>query len=170
MKRILSMLAIVGWTAAALAAGSSRTPIPGEFRDSDLDNEVAIRQLYDGFTAAWNDHDAPSMAQFWAFDGDHLEPDGRRVEGRAAVEKLFAAEQGGAFKNSRLLLTIESVWLITPNVALVNGTYRVEGVEAPDGSKLDIRQGFLTSVLVKESDRWWVAASRSMIPAKLPWR
>jgi uncharacterized protein (TIGR02246 family) len=171
MRRILAGLAIAFCVGAgAHAAGSERAARPGEFRPSDLENEVAIRQLYDKFSAAWNRHDARAMAQYWAFDGDHFEPDGRRVEGRDAVEKLFAEEQATAFKQSKLSLTIESVWLITPNVALVNGTYRVDGVQGPGGVSLDIRQGFLTSVLVKEADRWWVAASRSVIPAKLPWR
>jgi hypothetical protein len=60
--------------------------------------------------------------------------------------------------------------MITPRVALVNGSYQVDGVHGPQGKKVDIRRGHLTSVLLNEEGKWSVAASRTMIPAQLPWR
>ena len=169
MKTILIFVSLM---CAALASGAGTQPAekPGASAPSDLENEVAIRKLYAGFTEAWNRHDARAMAQMWALEGDHYEPDGRSAEGRDAVELLFREEQATAFKDSKLELTVDTVWFITPNVALVNGSYKIDGVRIPEGKQISIRKGHLTSVLLKEGGRWWVAASRAMIPAPLIWR
>jgi uncharacterized protein (TIGR02246 family) len=157
----------------ALACGSTGSALAksneGSIR-SDLVNEGAIRELYSKFTAAWNKHDVKAMAAMWAIDGDHVEPDGRVAKGREAVTKLLAAQHTTVFKNSKLALTIEDVWFITGDVALVDGSYEVTGIRAPDGKEIPPRKGHLTAVLLKEQNSWWIAASRLMIPAPLPYK
>ncbi len=172
MKKLLIVVALICLATPVLGAGKERTPRPGaeEARQSDLENEVKIRKLYEDFTAAWNEHDPRAMAQFWTINGDHYEPDGRGAEGRDAVEALFAEEQKTAFRDSKLVLTVDSVWFITPSIALVNGFYEIDGVRDPSGNKLSIRKGHLTSVLLREGETWWVAASRAMLPVPLAWR
>ena len=169
MKTILIFVTLM-FVASAYGGATQPAEKPGAGTQSDLENEVEIRKLYAGFTEAWNRHDARSMAQIWALEGDHYEPDGRSAEGRDAVELLFREEQATAFKDSKLTLTVDTVWFITPNVALVNGSYQIDGVRAPGGREISIRKGHLTSVLLKEQGRWWVAASRAMIPGPLIWR
>jgi hypothetical protein len=63
-----------------------------------------------------------------------------------------------------------NVWMVTPNVALVNGFYRVSGVRDLEGNEIAIRKGHLTSLLVADEGQWWVAASRATIPVPVPWR
>ncbi|MFQ5665542.1 MAG: YybH family protein [Candidatus Binatia bacterium] len=137
---------------------------------SDLINEAAIRKTYRDFTAAWNRHDVAAMANMWAVDGDDLEPDGRLAKGRTEVEKLLRAEHATVFKNSHLTLDIDTVWFIANNVALVDGEYSVTGVQDPQGKALAPRKGHLSAIFLKERSKWWIAASRLMIPAPLPWR
>ena len=105
-----------------------------------------------------------------AIDGDLMEPDGMTAKHRDEVEKHFAEEHAGPFKNTELKLTIDSVWFAGADVALVDGTYMVMGAVDPNGQPLPPRKGLLTSVLIKEDGTWHVAASRSMIPIPLPWR
>lgn len=172
MKQIL--LAVAMLCAAAAAANAQATPAkarPGAGGPrTDLANDEAIRKLYAEFTAAWNAHDPKKMASFWALDGDTVEPDGMAAKGRPEVEKHFGDEQATAFKSSELKLTIDSVWFITENVALVDGTYVVLNALDPNGQQLPPRKGLVTSMLLKENGKWHVAASRSMIPIPLPWR
>ncbi len=44
----------------------------------------------------------------------------------------------------------------------------VAGIVAPDGKELPPRKGRLSSILLQERGKWWIAASRLMIPAPLP--
>ena len=171
VKRLVTTVAVTLTAAAAYGMGSQpNDKPPAEKAWSHLRSEVSIRKLYDEFESSWNAHDAKGMARFWAPGGDHYQPDGRIAEGRDAVQALFQEEQSGPYKESTLSLSVRSVWMITPNVALVNGTYAVNGVRDREGKEIAIRKGLLTAVLLKEGDRWWIAASRAMIPVPLPYR
>lgn len=83
---------------------------------------------------------------------------------------LLTKQHESVFKSTILDLTIKSVWFVTGNVALVDGSYSLAGILDPEGNQLPAREGDLTSILIFEKDRWWIAASRLMIPAPLPWR
>jgi len=171
MKKSVVVLAVL--CVAALARGgadeSRWRAFPGNLR-SDNANEEQVRKLYDGFAAAWNRHDAKTMAAMYAIDGDYLDPDGRMARGREEVEKLFTAGHAVIFAKSHLTLKVDSVWFITSQVALLDGSYDVTGVRDPDGKALPPRKGHLTSVLLKERGQWEIAASRLMVPVPLPYR
>lgn len=137
---------------------------------SDIENDKIIRALYADFTKAWNQHDVPAMARAWVDDGDHVEPDGHVAKGRGQIEKLLMLQHSTVFKTSQLTLSIEQIWFITSDVALVDGTYEVAGVRNPEGKDVGARSGRLTSTFLKEGGRWHIAADRLMIPASLPWR
>jgi uncharacterized protein (TIGR02246 family) len=171
MRKLLVVAAacVMSMGAAAAVSVAGTESNVGSIR-SDLVNEGAIRELYTGFTAAWNRHDAEAMGAMWALDGDHLEPDGHLAKGREAVTKLFATQHSSVFKDTQLTLSVEDVWFITGDVALIDGSYEVAGAKLPDGTKLDPRKGHITSVLLKESDKWWIVASRLMIPTHLPYK
>jgi len=171
MSRILLAAAVLclAGTVGAQSATPKAKPGAGGPR-SDLANDDAIRKLYADFTAAWNTHDAAKLASFYTIDGDTREPDGVTAKGRDEVEKHFAEEHAAAFKDTELKLTVDSVWFVSGDVALVDGTYLVLGAVDPNGQPLPARKGLLTSVLIKEHGVWHVAASRSMIPIPLPWR
>ncbi len=136
----------------------------------NLAGESEVRKRYEEFTAAFNRHDTNAMSAMYAPQGDHYEPDGSFAEGRAAVAAMFAAEHATGFKDATIALKINAVWMITPNVALVNGIYAVTNVQDGQGNAIAIRKGHLTSVMLLENGQWWVAASRATIPVPLPWR
>jgi uncharacterized protein (TIGR02246 family) len=169
MKQLLIVVALVCAAATARAAAPAVKSDAGKLK-SDVENEAKIRKLYEQFVAAWNKHDPKAMAALWVEDGDDVEPDGNVAKGRDEIEKLFTLEHKSVMKNSKLALTVNSVWFITATVALVDGTYELDGIVAPDGKAIPPRKGRLSSILLYERDRWWVAASRLMIPAPLPWR
>jgi len=137
---------------------------------SDIADEKAIRALYTQFVKDWNQHDWQAIAAIWTIDGDHMEPDGSVAKGREAVGVFFKRGHEGAFKNTRLQLSIADVWFIGTDMALVDGGYAISGIVTPDGTPLPERRGHLTSVLIKEQGKWWIAASRLMIPTELPYK
>jgi uncharacterized protein (TIGR02246 family) len=170
MRRILMVAAVLCLAGSALAQSTTPAKPGAGGPRSDLANDEAIRKRYADFIAAWNAHDPKKMANMFAIDGDTMEPDGVVAKGRPEVEKHFATEHGGAFKNTELKLTVDSVWFINADTALVDGTYVVLGAVDANGQPLPPRKGLLTSVLIREDGTWNVAASRSMIPIPLPWR
>lgn len=176
MRNIFLAAALLLAASSALAQSSQPSAAaPKEVRGagglrSDLQNEETIRKLYAAYTAAWNRHDPKAMASFWALDGDYMEPDGRHARGHAEVEKLFTQEQQTVFKDSKLALTIETVWFITEAVALVDGTYELAGVRDLEGKELPTRRGHLAALLLNEEGAWRVAAGRTMIIVPLSYR
>jgi uncharacterized protein (TIGR02246 family) len=169
MRKLLGAFVVSAAVVASSMAIAGPSSNIGGVR-SDEKNEEAIRALYKSFTEAWNRHDPAALAMMWALDGDHAEPDGHHADGRDAVLDLLTKQHGSVFKTTELTLTIEDVWFVTENVALVDGTYALTGIVAPDGTQLPPRKGNLTSVLLFENDKWWIAADRLMIPTTLPWR
>jgi len=164
---------VIGIVAAALAVGGrveATAPSNEGGLASDIANEQLIRGLYENFVAAWNRHDVATLAGMWAIDGDHLEPDGTVAKGRDAVRALLTREHESVFAKTRLNLSLADVWFVSENVALVDGGYEVTGIRTPDGVELPARRGHLTSVLIHEQGKWWIAASRLMIPTELPYK
>jgi uncharacterized protein (TIGR02246 family) len=180
MRKILLVAAALAAAFPAFAqtgsgAGKAEKAKPKEIQalgglKSDLEEEAAIRKLYARYTEAWNKHEPKAMAAFWTIDGDYMEPDGRHAKGRDEVEKLFTQEQQTVFKNSTLSLTIETVWFITQDVAMVDGKYDLSGVVDLQGKQLPVRTGHLTAILLREDGTWKVAAGRAMIPVPLVYR
>ena len=171
MKPMLLFAVLLVVAAGVQAQSNTPKPHPGAGGPrSDLANEATIRTLYTEFAEAWNAHDAKKMASFWALDGDTIEPDGMVAKGNAEVEKHFAEEQATAMKDSTLKLTIDAVWFVTADVALVDGSYVVLNAADPNGQQLPPRKGLVSSVVIREDGIWHVAASRSMIPIPPPWR
>lgn len=170
MRKPLGTFVVLVAVLACSAAMAADPPSNVGGMRADEKNEEAIRAIYQSFTSAWNRHDPAALAMMWALDGDHVEPDGRHADGRDAVLDLLTKQHDTVFKATELGLTIEDVWFVTGEVALVDGTYTVSGIVAPDGTQIPPRKGNLTSVLLKENGKWWIAADRLMIPAPLPWR
>ena len=171
MKHLLIVAAFICAAGAAMAdtAPAAKKSDQGKLK-SDLRNEDTIRQLYAEFCDTWNKHDPKAMAGRWLEDGDEIEPDGHVAKGRAEMLKMLTLQHQSVFKNSHLTLTVETVWFITSEVALIDGSYEVTGVQTPDGKDIPARKGHLSSILLQEGGKWWIAASRLMIPTALPYK
>lgn len=160
--RAIRVLAL-GVSVVLMAGVAAAAPVPAA-------DEQAIRAVYAEFTAAWNAHDPARMAACWSIDGDLREPDGAHARGRAAIEGVFAAQQRGPLRASRVALTIERVTPVTADVAMVDGRFDITGALGKDGQTLPPSTGLMSAVLVREAGTWRVAASRTMVPVPMPWQ
>lgn len=169
--RIVIQAAFVAGALAIAAAPStvSAQSNVGGIR-SDIVNEDAVRALYAEFTAAWNRHDPQGLVALFTIDGDHVDPDGRQAEGREEIVATFKKQHETVFADTMLSLSVDDVWFLGTDIALVDGTYAIDGVKDPSGNAIPPRKGYLTAVLLNERGTWRIAASRLMIPAPLPWR
>ncbi len=160
-----TVVAIVLISAGLASAQSNEGGI-----STDLKNEKVIRQLFAQFTEAWNRHDWKALGEMWALDGDQQDPDGRLSRGRPEVTALLKKQHETVFRKTKLTMTIDGVWFIKGDVALATGDYSLHGVLMPDGRKLAPRGGFLSVILLHEQGKWWIEASRLMIPTQVPYR
>ena len=165
---VLALLCVPVFAGAEPQEGASHKGM--SILDVDATQAAAVTKLWAEFTKAFNKHDPKAMAAIWALDGDHVEPDGTTAKGRAEVEQLFRKEHEVIFQSATLTLKLGSVWMVTDDVALADGSYEITGAVDPEGEELGPRKGKLTSVLMREDGRWQVAASRLMIPVPLVWR
>jgi uncharacterized protein (TIGR02246 family) len=170
-KSILASLGLLLAVGApmAVATGAHAFGLGGGTA-ADVKSEKQIRELYADFVKAWNSHDVKTMASRWAVDGDQVEPDGTRAHGREGVTELLTKQHDSVFKKTKLELTVKTVWMISDDVALVDGTYELTGATLPDGTPIPARKGLLTAVLIQERNTWSIAASRLMIPTVLPYK
>jgi len=128
-----------------------------------VSDEAAIRKVFAEFAVAWGRDDAKSMASHWAVDGDLINPTGRRANGRAEIEKLFADEHAAIFKGTRITFSEGTIRFVKPDVAVFTSDYEVPGAHGPNGAEMTAK-GIVTSVMVKKKGQWWTLYTRPMAP------
>lgn len=133
-----------------------------------MSDEDAIRQIADEFVAAWSAGDAPAIGESFAVDGDSLSPDGELFSGRDQVVNRYAELFEGMYKDTTLTLTTTSIRFLQPDVAVVDGSYEIDGMKDAEGNDLPTIKGIYMNVSVKEGERWLIQCSRPMIPVQAP--
>ena len=96
---------------------------------SNTESETAIREAGQKFADDYNRHDAKSAANCFAPEAVYVTAGGTKIEGRESIEKHFSAMFAAAPK-SQLRLNVESIYFVTPDVALEEG--RVHFTLAPE--------------------------------------
>jgi uncharacterized protein (TIGR02246 family) len=125
--------------------------------------EAAIRKVFADFAEAWGRDDAKSMASYWAIDGDVINPPGRRANGRAEIEKMFADEHATVFKGTHITFSEGTIHFVKPDVAVFTSDYEIPGTHPPNGAEMTMK-GIVTSVMVKKKGKWWTLSARPMVP------
>jgi uncharacterized protein (TIGR02246 family) len=121
-------------------------------------DEAAIRQVVHKYLDAREHRDAKAVAAVFTADADQLVSTGEWRRGREALVRgtLASSESTGG----RRTITIQTVRLLAPSVALADGPYELTGLSGGTS-----RSMWTTFVLTRESDGWRIAAIRNMRPA-----
>ncbi|MGW5310936.1 SgcJ/EcaC family oxidoreductase [Nocardia thailandica] len=121
-----------------------------------VDDEAAIRALFDRFLAAWTANDAAAFGALFTEDSDYVSYDGTRATGRAAHQDNHDRLFRGVLAGSALVGEIESVRPVTADVALVHGN---ASVLMPWRRRLPRRRlSRQTLVLVRTAAGWRISA------------
>ena len=123
-------------------------------------NEEQIRARASAFADAWNKHDTVAMAAFWSFDGDLMNPLGRKANGMTQIQKLFQDEHSAAMKQSTYKTNSMSIRFIQPDIALGDADVEISGVANPDGSTATIKP-HVTTLWRKSGGQWWIVSARA---------
>jgi uncharacterized protein (TIGR02246 family) len=117
-------------------------------------DEDAIRQSAVDFVEAFNRGDAAAVAALWIEDGEYVDEDGRRFQGRAAIEREYAtafAEHSGA----KINVEIDTIKRLSADTMIEDGRASVESdAGGPPGSSR------YTAVHVKQDGQWRMASVR----------
>jgi uncharacterized protein (TIGR02246 family) len=111
-------------------------------------DEAAIRKTVDSYVAAFNKADAQALADHWSESAVYTNRfTGEEAVGREAIAEQFAA----IFKEKeglKLNVSIESIRLLSPNVAVEHGTAKLLASQAePEEDKY-------TAIYIKQEGKW----------------
>ncbi len=123
-----------------------------------VSDDTAIRDLVRRYLNAREQSSPAAVQALFTPDADQLVSTGEWRKGRDhLVEGVLRSSQAN---EGRRTITVESVRLIAPAVALADGRYEIA---PPSGAPP--RKMWTTFVVVKESNEWRIAAIRNMLPA-----
>ena len=126
-----------------------------------LDDEAAIRAIVADVQTAFNTNDPVLMNEHFAADASVVTAMGKRVTGIDALRR--AAEQGmaGALRDEYVRYVVTDVRFLRPDVALA---YKEATATDADGEPIELDHSMVALyVLVKENDRWLVAARQNTL-------
>ena len=144
---IVSLLSL----AVAFAIGCGTSPTGAAESDPQ---EAAITKTAEAFVEAFQKGDAKAVASFWTPDGDYVDPSGRVLSGRPAIEKDFA-ELFAENKGLKLRIEVASLKFPTPDTAVEDG---ITAVLAPDGTAPS--RARYSNFFVKKDGQWLLASVR----------
>lgn len=162
MRRIFRWLPLVLWLLLGAVGGAAaqedppssaaagKPPVAGPAAEA----EQAIRQTASAFAAAFNRGDAAAVAACWTDDGDYVDEDGHRYQGKAEIEKAYAAffaDNPGV----QMRVVVDAVRLLGPETAIEDG-------RASLGPFPKVPPSFsrYTAVHVKQNGQWRMASVR----------
>lgn len=155
-KQLMMMLLCLAVFATVSASASRQS----------ASDERALRSIIPNFESAWTRCDAKGLAGLWTEDDDFQSPYDSLAKGRAEIEAFY----GGAFRagycGSRGTGTITNIRLVARNVAIVDGTWDIQGAHGRNGEEVPEEKGRFTAVAAKQHGAWLIVAQREMIPAR----
>jgi uncharacterized protein (TIGR02246 family) len=141
MRAIVSLLVFLAVSGAAFGA---------------TEDEEAIRKLMDEFVAAYNQHDAAAMAEFFTSDADAC-VSLSKYRGRDQIEQFFTGLEGDAIESPA---KTGSIRFLTPNVALMDVETTLTGLRGANGAELPPLMIKACFIATKKDDRWAYGALR----------
>jgi uncharacterized protein (TIGR02246 family) len=157
MPRLRSALPF-GFLCAFVIGAVVSVPLLAQAPPPSSGDEAAVRAVVQQYVAAREARDAKAIEPLFTADADQLVSDGTWRKGRdELVRGMLASSQRTGGRRS---ITVESVRLLAPDVALADGRYRQSGLS---GGK--DREMWTTIVLKRDPQGWRIAAIRNMLPA-----
>lgn len=121
---------------------------------AETDDEMAVRSSATAFMKLYNEHDSKGLAALFAPKAEFIDENEFLVKGRDAIEQAFA-EVFKEFPKSSMKVEIESLRILTPNLAIEEGT--AISKNAPEES--ETANGYV-AIHVKIDGKWLLACVR----------
>jgi uncharacterized protein (TIGR02246 family) len=135
-------------------------PAPPQSGAGENEDLAAIRAVANSFLDAYRAKDAAAVDALFTENAEIVDDDGEVTQGRSAIverfTELFKANAGG-----KLDVAVESIHLLSPEVAIEEGTATVSGDdgENPETSRYSV-------IYIKQRGRWLQARIEDRTPSE----
>ena len=106
--------------------------------ESKEDDERTIRSMVEQAILRLNRGDVTAFNDFGDEGADYVGVDGRMTKGRTEIQELFRQMAKGAGQETG---TVEQIRFITPELAMVDGSWTVTGARDASGKELPLIKG-----------------------------
>jgi uncharacterized protein (TIGR02246 family) len=121
-------------------------------------DDAAIREIVSKYVDARERIDPKAVEDLFTSDADQLVSSGEWRKGREAVVRGTMASS--ASTGGKRTISVESVRMITPDVAIADGRYELTGLAG------GATRSMWTSLVLKRTEKGWrISAIRNMLPA-----
>jgi uncharacterized protein (TIGR02246 family) len=120
-------------------------------------DEAAIREVVSKYVDARERRDPKAVEELFTNDADQLVSSGEWRRGRDAVVR--GTMESSSRTGGKRSITVESVRMVTPDVAIADGRYELTGLAG--GAT---RNMWTTLVLKRTEKGWRISAIRNMLP------
>ena len=133
------------------------SPVLAQAQTVSKEDDAALREVVRRYVDAREARDAPAVEALLTPDADQLVSDGTWRHGRPAlVQGMLESSRKNPAKRT---IAVETVRLVAPDVALVDGRYTQTGAAA------EVRAMWTAFVMKRTPEGWRISAIRNMLPA-----
>jgi uncharacterized protein (TIGR02246 family) len=131
---------------------------------ASADNLDELQAFVKAYEESWQSHDAEQVGRFFADESDMIVGIQPRIVGREAIagwwDRYFSHLDSGRL----LTISVESVQMLSPNVALINVETTTGGNHSETNEMLESRKARGTWIVTRSSGDWKISALRAHSP------
>jgi uncharacterized protein (TIGR02246 family) len=127
--------------------------------------EQSILEIVKQLEAAWNASDSRAWAAHFVEDATFIHIFGGELDGRAAIEASHRVIFDTVYKGSRATLTVRSVRMLRPDVAIV---FTRGLVVTPQGNEVREVETRPTMIVAKQQGKWQIVAFQNTRISEMP--
>jgi len=127
------------------------------------EDERTIRVMVDQAISRLNRGDITVVDEFWDENADYVSVDGRLIVGRARMKEYFSEILRLSAGGMQQVSTIDSIRFLTPELAIVDGSWTISGARDESGIELAPLKGRGLEIAQKIDGQWRFMATREMV-------
>jgi uncharacterized protein (TIGR02246 family) len=104
----------------------------------------------------WNGGNAEQIAGLFAIDGTLVIPSGKQIQTRDEIKKTISEQRAGVLKETTLTNTVDQVSRPDPRTAVVQGTYKLDGINLL-GFTTTASGSYILRQVKRDDGRWLIA-------------
>jgi uncharacterized protein (TIGR02246 family) len=119
-------------------------------------SEVPPERIVGELVRTWNGGNAEQIAGLFATDGTLVIPSGKQIQTRDEIKRTISEQRAGVLKETTLTNTVDQVSRPDPQTAVVQGTYKLDGINLL-GFTTTASGSYILRQVKRDDGRWLIA-------------
>ncbi len=135
----------------------------------DTEDQLTIKALIQGYTAAWNAEDGNKFASGFTDDADFVNIYGMHISKKDEIAARHQLIITSFLKGSKLEILNTQMREVKVGTVIAHVRWKLDGYREPSsGSDFlgETREGIFTQVFIKEYGKWFITASHNTLMPK----